>query len=99
LKIRSKKFEYEPKAWDEEDVDIKIQYSGVCGSDLHTMSGGWGEVDYPQVVGHEIVGIAVKVGSKVKHVKEGDLVGVGAQNDSCRECSQVRTFPSSLVRQ
>ncbi len=53
-----------------------------------SMSGGWGEVDYPQVVGHEIVGIAIKVGSKVKHVKEGDLVGVGAQNDSCRECSQ-----------
>ncbi len=52
------------------------------------MSGGWGEVDYPQVVGHEIVGIAVKVGSKVTHVKEGDLVGVGAQNDSCRSCIQ-----------
>lgn len=52
------------------------------------MSGGWGEVDYPQVVGHEIVGIAVRVGSKVTHVKVGDLVGVGAQNDSCLECGQ-----------
>ena len=54
------------------------------------MSGGWGEVDYPQVVGHEIVGVAVKVGSKVSHVKVGDLVGVGAQNDSCRECTQCK---------
>ncbi|GAA5877088.1 hypothetical protein JCM1840_005306 [Sporobolomyces johnsonii] len=83
-------FAYEPKAWDEGDVDIKIMYSGICASDLHTISGGWGEVDYPQVVGHEIVGVAVKVGSKVTHVKVGDIVGVGAQNDSCLECDQCK---------
>jgi alcohol dehydrogenase (NADP+) len=65
-------------------------YSGVCASDLHTMSGGWGEIEYPQVVGHEIVGIAVRVGSEVSHVKVGDLVGVGAQNDSCLECGQCK---------
>ncbi len=45
---------------------------------------------WPQVVGHEIVGVAVKVGSKVDHVKVGDIVGVGAQNDSCRECQQCK---------
>ena len=38
---------------------------------------------YPCVVGHEIVGEAVRVGSQVKHVKVGDRVGVGAQSDSC----------------
>ncbi|GAA5890530.1 hypothetical protein JCM6882_002951 [Rhodosporidiobolus microsporus] len=78
--------EYEPKGFAEDDVDIKIQYCGVCASDLHTASGGWGAVNYPQVVGHEIVGVAVRVGSKVSHVKVGDIVGVGAQNDSCLEC-------------
>ncbi|BGP20799.1 hypothetical protein JCM10213_008937 [Rhodosporidiobolus nylandii] len=78
--------EYEPKGFAEDDVDIKIQYCGICASDLHTMSGGWGDVPYPQVVGHEIVGVAVRVGSKVEHIKVGDIVGVGAQNDSCHEC-------------
>ncbi|KAI5477824.1 alcohol dehydrogenase (NADP+) [Pseudohyphozyma bogoriensis] len=48
IKGELKKFDYEPKKWSEEDVDIKIMYSGICASDLHTMSGGWGEVDYPQ---------------------------------------------------
>jgi hypothetical protein len=62
----------------------------VSSSDLHTMSSGWGEVDYPQVVGHEIVGRAVRVGSQVKDIKVGDLVGVGAQNDSCLECGQCK---------
>ncbi|GAA6057267.1 hypothetical protein JCM3770_004524 [Rhodotorula araucariae] len=82
--------EYEPKAFAEDDVDIKIMYCGVCASDLHTASGGWGAVDYPQVVGHEILGVAVRVGSKVDHVKVGDIVGVGAQNDSCLECEQCK---------
>lgn len=101
-------FEYEPKHWEETDVDIKIQYSGIvsysfysalyqdsntirsqCASDLHTMSAGWGEAMWPVVTGHEIVGVAVKVGSKVSHVKVGDIVGVGAQCDSCGECSDA----------
>lgn len=81
-------FAYTPKQWDESDVDIKILYCGVCASDLHTMSSGWGPVDYPQVVGHEIVGVAVRVGKEVTHIKEGDICGVGAQNDSCGKCGQ-----------
>lgn len=43
-----------------------------------------GPTMYPCVVGHEIVGIAVQVGSKVDHIKIGDRVGVGAQADSCQ---------------
>ena len=42
------------------------------------------QTNYPVVVGHEIIGKAVKVGSKVKHVKVGDRVGVGAQSGSCQ---------------
>lgn len=64
----------------------------MCGSDIHTARAGWGPTDFPVVVGHEIVGKAVKVGKNVKHVKEGDIVGVGAQSSSClkpdcEECS------------
>ncbi len=39
---------------------------------------------YPCCVGHEIVGTAVRVGSKaVGGIKVGDRVGVGAQSDAC----------------
>ncbi|KAL8286123.1 hypothetical protein RQP46_004611 [Phenoliferia psychrophenolica] len=65
-----RKFDYTPKKWDETDVDIKIMYSGICASDLHTMSEGWGKVNFPQIVGE-----VVRVGSKVTHVKVGDIVG------------------------
>ncbi|OKL55899.1 hypothetical protein UA08_08955 [Talaromyces atroroseus] len=76
--------EFEPKVWEETDIDIKITHSGICGSDLHTLRSGWGPTLYPCCVGHEIVGIAVKVGSQAEGgIKVGDRVGVGAQGESC----------------
>ncbi|KUI74313.1 NADP-dependent alcohol dehydrogenase 6 [Cytospora mali] len=74
---------YEPKKWTEDDVDIEISHCGVCGSDMHTLKSGWGPTPYPCVVGHEIVGTAVRVGKNVKHIKAGQRVGVGAQARSC----------------
>ncbi|KAG5455457.1 MAG: chaperonin 10-like protein [Olpidium bornovanus] len=76
-------------AWSRRSFLASIKYSthcGICASDLHTLRSGWGPTDYPQVVGHEIVGRAVRVGKNVDHVKVGDRVGVGAQSDSCRKC-------------
>lgn len=69
--------EFDVKPWSEDDVDIEIAACGICGSDIHSLGNGWGNTVYPTVVGHEIVGKAVKVGSNVKHVKVGDRVGVG----------------------
>ncbi|KAL4980627.1 chaperonin 10-like protein [Aspergillus desertorum] len=76
--------EFEPKAWEETDIDIKITHCGICGSDLHTLRSGWRPALYPCCVGHEIVGIAVRIGSKaVGDIEVGDRVGVGAQSDAC----------------
>lgn len=33
--------EFQPKAWEETDIDIKISHCGICGSDLHTLRSGW----------------------------------------------------------
>ena len=68
------------------DVLIEIRYSGICHSDIHTVRGEWGPIQYPQVVGHEIVGIVTEVGSEVSLHRVGDRVGVGCMVNSCREC-------------
>lgn len=91
LEGKFEKWEFTPKTWEETDVDIKIQYCGICASDLHTASSGWGQVEYPIVVGHEIVGEVVRVGSKVTHVKVGDIAGVGAQCGSCLGCPPCKS--------
>ncbi|KAF9883263.1 hypothetical protein FE257_003819 [Aspergillus nanangensis] len=76
--------EFEPKPWEETDVDIKVTHCGICGSDLHTLRSGWGPTMYPCCVGHELVGVAVRIGSQAEgDIKIGDRVGVGAQNESC----------------
>jgi len=75
-----------PKTWSEDDVEIAITHCGICGSDIHTLTGGWGTVKPPLVVGHEIVGIATKVGENVQGIKVGDRVGVGAAIQSCHQC-------------
>ena len=33
--------EFEPKPWEETDVDVKITHCGICRSDLHTLRSGW----------------------------------------------------------
>lgn len=81
---------FEPREFIDTDVDIKIECCGVCGSDVHAAKGGWGDMPKPCIVGHEIVGQVIKVGSAVKSVKMGDRVGVGAQVDSCGECDRCK---------
>lgn len=33
---------YEPKTWEETDVDIRITHCGICGSDMHVLRSEWG---------------------------------------------------------
>ncbi|GMF48105.1 unnamed protein product [Phytophthora fragariaefolia] len=78
-----KPWQYQSRPLGPEDVEIKITHSGICGSDIHTMEGGWGPVSYPCVPGHEIVGEVTLAGSEVKTLKVGDRVAVGAQMWAC----------------
>ncbi|MBI4899528.1 MAG: NAD(P)-dependent alcohol dehydrogenase [Actinobacteria bacterium] len=72
------------------DVLIAIRYAGICHSDIHTVLGEWGPVQYPLTVGHEIVGEVVEVGDQVTRHAVGDRVGVGCMVNSCRECESCR---------
>lgn len=72
------------------DVMIKIDYCGVCHSDIHTVRSEWGPAAYPCVPGHEIVGHVIKVGKKVTRFKVGEPVGVGCFVDSCGKCKPCK---------
>lgn len=93
---------FTPKVWDEDDVEVKILYCAVCGSDSAVLAGEWGPVKdlVPQVLGHEIVGEVVTVGKEVMNgLEEGDLVGIGAQCDSCMGCETCRAGDEHLCHQ
>jgi uncharacterized zinc-type alcohol dehydrogenase-like protein len=69
------------------DVQIEIDYCGVCHSDLHTVRGEWGKSFYPCVPGHEIIGRVSAVGDAVTKFKVGETVGVGCLVASCQRCA------------
>ena len=71
----------------DDEVLIEIHYCGVCHSDIHIVDGDWADwVSYPTVPGHEVAGIAVKVGKNVPWIKEGDRVGMPWIYRSCEVC-------------
>jgi alcohol dehydrogenase (NADP+) len=83
-------FQIQRREVGDNDVQIEIDYCGVCHSDLHMVKNEWGWSTFPLVPGHEIVGRVTKVGKSVKKFKVGDLAGVGCFVDSCRECQPCK---------
>lgn len=79
-------FQFSRREVGRQDVLIKIQYCGICHSDVHQARDEWGGSLFPMVPGHEIVGTVEQVGASVTRFKIGHTVGVGCFVDSCRTC-------------
>ncbi|KAH9613442.1 hypothetical protein KSS87_019607 [Heliosperma pusillum] len=79
-------FEFSRRANGENDITIKILYTGICHSDLHFAKNDFGMTTYPVVPGHEIVGEVTSTGPNVTKFKVGDKAGVGCWVGSCRAC-------------
>ena len=59
----------------EEDVLMRVDSVGICGSDLHQYHGkhSW-HVNYPVILGHEFAGFVAGCGRRVVGFKDGDRV-------------------------
>jgi uncharacterized zinc-type alcohol dehydrogenase-like protein len=57
------------------DVKMDIMYCGVCHTDVFMVRSEWGPSIYPIVLGHEIVGKVVEIGSHVTKFKVGPSSG------------------------
>ncbi len=79
-------FEYDPGVLGIEEVEIKVEYCGICHSDLSMLDNEWGITQYPFVPGHEIVGTIASVGERVTKLKVGQRVGLGWYSKSCMHC-------------
>lgn len=69
--------------------------TGVCGTDLHLISGDYPHGRFPVVPGHEFAGYVTAVGAGVATFAEGDYVGVNP-NISCGECTWCRRGATNL---
>ena len=83
-------FEYQHRDPGPNDVHIKIDFCGICHSDIHQARNEWANAMYPMVPGHEIVGRVKQVGPAVTRFKAGDLAAIGCMVDSCRVCASCK---------
>ncbi len=77
---------YEPKDLGPFDIEVEVQYCGICHSDIHLIDNDWNWSTYPFIPGHEIIGPVTKLGSMITQFRIGQRVGVGWQCGSCMEC-------------
>ena len=77
------------------EVLIKVNYCGLCGTDLKITSGKIKSVKPPIIMGHEPSGVIEEVGSEVKNVKVGDSIA-SALYVTCGICNFCRTNNDTL---
>lgn len=90
----------EPTIKEDDEVLLKIEAVGVCGSDVHyyeTGRIGSQIVQYPFVVGHECVATVEAVGCAVTRVKVGDNIVVEPAI-SCNDCDQCKRGRKNTCR-
>lgn len=82
-----------PEIKNENEVLLKIDSVGICGSDMHYYNEGKiGDqiIEFPFTIGHECSAIVEDIGKSVSRVKRGDLVAIEPAL-SCHQCSQCKS--------
>jgi 2-desacetyl-2-hydroxyethyl bacteriochlorophyllide A dehydrogenase len=75
----------EPELTAADDVVVRVEASGICGSDLHIYHGRV-PVEAGFTIGHEFVGTVLAAGDDVDRVEVGDRV-VGCFHTACATCA------------
>lgn len=79
------------------EVLVKVEYCGVCGSELHMYHGELNQLARPPVIlGHEWSGEVVEVGEHVKGFKIGDRVVSETAAETCGVCVLCRSGAYNL---
>ncbi|MCA9237982.1 MAG: NAD(P)-dependent alcohol dehydrogenase [Planctomycetales bacterium] len=83
--------EYDPGPLAPGEVEIAVEYCGICHSDLSMKLNEWGMSSYPFVGGHEVAGRIMELGAGVEGLTVGQRVGVGWTAASCMRCDQCHS--------
>jgi len=78
--------EFDLKPLEPHEIEVKVTHCSICHSDVHLLDQDWGPIEFPHIVGHEIIGTVAAIGSQVNGLTIGQRVGVGWQKGSCFQC-------------
>jgi S-(hydroxymethyl)glutathione dehydrogenase/alcohol dehydrogenase len=77
------------------EVLVEVMATGVCHTDLYTLSGADPEGLFPAILGHEGAGVVREVGAGVTSLKPGDHV-IPLYTPECRQCKTCLSRRSNL---
>lgn len=80
----------------DDKVLIKVAYTGICGSDIHTFKGEYSNPTTPVVLGHEFSGEVVAIGDEVKSINVGDRVTSETTFSVCGHCDYCHKHQYNL---
>lgn len=85
--------------WDEEQVLVRVERGGICGSDIHYFQhgkAGMSVLKSPMVLGHEFVGV-VEQAPAASHLRAGQPVAINP-SQPCQQCEICRSSRQNLCR-
>lgn len=91
-------YEFEPAPLATDEVEIAVEYCGLCHSDLSMLNNDWRNTTYPFVPGHEVAGRIHALGAAVTHLAVGDRVGLGWHSGYCNHCHACLSGDQNLCR-
>lgn len=84
----------------QDQILVAVHACGVCRTDLHILNhelpSEIPEPSYPLILGHQVVGTIVALGSQVRDFKKGERVGVPWLGMSCRKCEYCKSGKENL---
>ena len=80
-------YEYDPGVLGSNEVEIDVDFCGICHSDVSMVENEWGISQFPLVPGHEVVGTIAAKGQSATNLEVGDQVGLGWHAGYCMTCS------------
>ncbi|MEV8046884.1 NAD(P)-dependent alcohol dehydrogenase [Streptomyces griseoluteus] len=82
-----------------DDIAVRVDYCGVCHTDLHALLAHESDVNGVLVPGHEFTGVVTEVGSAVPDFSPGDPIAVGNIVDSCGMCRMCQAGQENFCRE
>ena len=77
------------------EVLVEVKATGICHTDLYTLSGADSEGLFPSILGHEGAGVVLEVGAGVSSLKAGDHV-IPLYTPECRQCKSCLSRKTNL---
>lgn len=76
----------------DEEVEVRVDYCGVCHSDLSVIRNEWNTARYPFIPGHEVIGTVSALGDRAKGLRVGQRDVSGSPTGAPMDIARMLAF-------